>query len=313
MNHFIFYVDNDRGYTILNIEHLKLFLRVAATNNISLAGQALGLSAAVASNHISKLEENLKVRLVHRTTRKVSLTEEGKAFLPYAEDVIASVASAQAALGFEDNVLQGTLRLTAPASFGRMHLIPALTDFLAQHPGLNINLKLSDSIVDLVEGGFDIAIRNSQLKDSSLIARKLATDSRIVCASPDYLAKHGVPVSPQDLKNHQCISLTGLDHWNFAGENGEMVIKAKGNLSADNGEAIRDACVNGLGITVCSKWIAYQQLQDNKLIPVLTDYPLASDTAIWAIYPSSLQVAPKIRAFIDYCKQYFVENAYWEQ
>lgn len=313
MNHFIFYIDNDGGQTYMNIEHLKLFIRVAATNNISSAGHALGLSAAVASNHMNKLEENLKVRLVHRTTRKVSLTEEGKVFLPYAEDVIASVTSAQAALGLEDNVLHGTLRLTAPASFGRMHLIPALTGFLAQHPGLNINLKLSDSIVDLVEGGFDIAIRNSQLKDSSLIARKLAADSRIVCASPAYLTKYGEPHSPQDLKNHQCITLTGLEHWIFAGENGELVVKPKGNLSADNGEAIRDACVNGVGITVCSKWIAYQQLQENKLIPVLRNYPLATDTAIWAIYPSARQVAPKIRAFIDYCKQYFGETPYWEE
>jgi len=297
----------------MNIEHLKLFLRVAATNNISLAGQALGLSAAVASNHMNKLEESLQVRLVHRTTRKVSLTEEGKAFLPYAEDVIASVVSAHAALGFEANALQGTLRLTAPASFGRMHLIPALTGFIELHPSLNINLKLSDSIVDLVEGGFDIAIRNSKLKDSSLIARKLTSDSRILCASPDYLAKYGMPSSPEDLKDHQCLTLMGLDHWTFKGENGDMTIKAKGSLSADNGEAIRDACVNGLGITVCSKWIAFKQLQDKKLIEILEDYPLITETAIWAIYPSSRQVAPKIRAFIDYCKQYFGEIPDWEK
>jgi DNA-binding transcriptional LysR family regulator len=298
---------------LMNIEHLKLFLRVAATNNISTAGQALNLSAAVASNHINKLEESLKVRLVHRTTRKVSLTEEGKAFLPYAEDVIASVQSAQASLGFETNALQGTLRLTAPASFGRMHLIPALTEFMKQHPALKIQLTLSDAIVDLIEGGFDIAIRNSKLKDSSLIARKLASDSRILCASPEYLEKYGFPMTPDDLKDHHCLTLMGLDHWLFKGKNGDIAVKAKGNLSADNGEAIRDACVNGLGITICSKWIAYQEFKENKLIPVLEDYPLVSDTAIWALYPSSRQVAPKIRAFIDYCKVYFGEIPHWEK
>ncbi len=299
------------GWSKLNIEHLKLFVRIANTNNISAAGEALGLSAAVASNHINKLEASLKVRLIHRTTRKVSLTEEGKAFLPYAEDVIASVLSAQASLGNEANILQGRLRVSAPASFGKIHLIPALTAFLKAHPQLIIDLKLSDSIVDLVEGGFDIAIRNSKLKDSSLIARKLTNDQRIICASPDYLQKHGVPTHPEQLKQHQCLTLTGLDHWVFDDKGKEFNIKVKGNLSADNGEAIRDACINGLGITVCSKWIAHQQLSDGTLVEILRDYPLTSDTSIWAIYPSSRQVAPKVRVFIDYCKEHFQKNSNW--
>ncbi|RBW45707.1 LysR family transcriptional regulator [Psychromonas sp. B3M02] len=296
----------------MNIEHLKLFVRIANTNNISSAGEALGLSAAVASNHINKLEDNLKVRLIHRTTRKVSLTEEGKAFLPYAEDVIASVLSAKASLSNEANILQGRLRISAPASFGKIHLIPALTEFLKNNPALTIDLKLSDSIVDLVEGGFDIAIRNSKLKDSSLIARKLTSDQRIICAAPSYIKENGEPQHPNDLKQHQCLTLTGLDHWVFDDHGSELNIKAKGNLSADNGEAIRDACINGLGVTICSKWIAHQQIADGSLIQVLKDYPLLSDTSIWAIYPSSRQVAPKVRAFIDYCKQHFENNNAWE-
>ena len=297
----------------MNIEHLKLFIRIASTHNISLAGEDLGLSAAVASNHINKLEDFLKVRLIHRTTRKVSLTEEGNAFLPYAEDVIASVASAQASLTNESNILQGRLRVSAPASFGKMHLIPALTDFLKMHPQLNIDLKLSDTIVDLVEGGFDIAIRNSKLKDSTLIARKLLDDHRIICASPDYLRINGEPKHPNELKQHQCITLTGLDHWIFNDEGSELNIKAKGNLSADNGEAIRDACINGLGVTICSKWIAHEQLSDGTLVEILKSYPLSTDTSIWAIYPSSRQVAPKVRTFIDYCKQHFEKNINWKQ
>lgn len=297
----------------MNIEHLKLFIRIASTHNISLAGEDLGLSAAVASNHINKLEDFLKVRLIHRTTRKVSLTEEGNAFLPYAEDVIASVASAQASLTNESNILQGRLRVSAPASFGKMHLIPALTDFLKMHPQLNIDLKLSDTIVDLVEGGFDIAIRNSKLKDSTLIARKLLDDHRIICASPDYLRINGEPKHPNELKQHQCITLTGLDHWIFNDEGSELNIKAKGNLSADNGEAIRDACINGLGVTICSKWIAHEQLSDGTLVEILKSYPLSTDTSIWAIYLSSRQVAPKVRTFIDYCKQHFEKNINWKQ
>lgn len=296
----------------MNIEHLKLFIRIATTHNISLAGSELRLSPAVASAHINKLEDGLGVRLIHRTTRKVSLTEEGKAFLPYAEDVISSVEAARTSVGAGNYLPIGTLRVAAPASFGRMHILPALTDFLALYPDLNVDLKLSDTIVDLVEGGFDIAIRNSQLKDSSLIARKLARDTRILCASPDYLKKNPAPVTPQDLHSHQCITLMGLDDWAFQTPKGQVHIKAKGNFRTDNGEAVRDACINGLGITINSRWSIYNHLKNGELVQILEDYPLISHTDIWAVYPSSRLLAPKVRAFIDYFTEHFGDNPYWE-
>jgi DNA-binding transcriptional LysR family regulator len=218
----------------MNIEHLKLFVRLAITNNISLAGRELRLSPAVASAHISKLEEELGVRLVHRTTRKVSLTEEGLTFLPHAEEVLSSLEAARASVGAGDTLPKGNLRVTAPSSFGRMHLVPALKDFLSRYPDLSIDLHLSDSIVDLVEGGFDIAIRNADLKNSTLIARKLASDNRIVCASPDYLAKFGEPDSPQDLGDHLCINLMGLENRVFETPGGQLNIKTKGRFRTDN-------------------------------------------------------------------------------
>lgn len=297
----------------MNIEHLKLFVRLASTHNISLAGQELGLSPAVASSHIGKLEAGLGVRLVHRTTRKVSLTEEGVAFLPHAEDVLASVESARASVGAGSTNPSGTLRVAAPASFGRMHLIPALTDFLPRYPGLKVDFRLSDTIVDLVEGGFDIAIRNSELKDSTLIARKLASDHRIICASPDYLAKHGEPDSPHDLQQHTCINLMGLENWVFDTPNGQLNIKTTGSLRTDNGEAVRDACVDGLGIALNSTWSVYEHLRRGELVQILKSYPLVSDTAIWAVYPSSRLLAPKVRAFIDYFSEYYGSPPYWEQ
>lgn len=156
----------------MNIDHLKLFVRLASTNNISVAGRELALSPAVSSAYISKLEACLGVRLVHRTTRKVSLTEEGKAFLPYAEDVLVSVEAAYSSVGAGANAPRGILRVTAPASFGRMHLMPALKGFMDEYPDVKLDFRFSDSIVDLIEGGFDIAIRNAELKDSSLIAKK---------------------------------------------------------------------------------------------------------------------------------------------
>lgn len=297
----------------MNIEHLKLFVRLAATHNISQAGQELGLSPAVASAHISKLEEGLGIRLVHRTTRKVSLTEEGQAFLPHAEEVLASVEAARASVGVGEILPKGTLRVTAPASFGRMHLMPALKGFLLQYPDLSIDLRLTDTIVDLVEGGFDIAIRNAELKDSTLIARKLASDKRIICASPEYLSKFGEPATPDDLHDHQCINIIGLESWSFDTPDGPVNIKTKAKFRTDHGEAVRDACVNGIGIAMNATWSVYQHLQRGELVQILKDYPMVSDAAIWAVYPSSRLVAPKVRAFIDYFAEYYGNPPYWDE
>jgi len=297
----------------MKIDHLKLFVRIAATGNISLAGKELGLSPAVSSAHVNKLEQSLGVRLVHRTTRKVSLTEEGIAFLPHAEEVLSSVEVAQASIGSGSISPQGTLRVTAPASFGRMHVIPALGGFLQEYPQLNVDLRLSDTIRDLVEGGFDIALRNSSLNDSTLVARRLARDTRVICAAPGYLEKYGEPQTPSELKNHKCIELIGLQNWIFETPKGLQSIKIKGPLRIDNGEAVRDASVDGLGITMCSTWCAFEKLRSGELVQILKKYPLKSDAEIWAVYPSMRLLAPKVRVFIDYFIQYFGETPYWDQ
>lgn len=297
----------------MNNDHIALFVRIANTNNISLAGRELNLSPAVASAYISKLEDSLGVRLIHRTTRKVSLTEEGEAFLPHAEEVLATLETARASVGAGSLVPQGTLRITAPASFGRMHIVPALKSFTQKYPDLTIDCRFSDAIVDLVEGGFDIAIRDAALKDSNLIARKLATDSRIVCASPEYIAKNGLPKTPQDLVNHHTINLAGVESWAFKAEQNTLNIKTKGALRFDNGEAVRDACAMGLGVTISSNWCSYEHLNDGRLVEILKDYPLVANTAIWAVYPSNRLLAPKVRAFIDHFIEYFGETPYWEK
>lgn len=296
----------------MNIDHLKLFVRLGATQNISLAGRELGLSPAVASSYISKLEAGLGVRLVHRTTRKVSLTAEGVAFLPHAEEVLASIEAARASVGAGSNLPTGTLRVTAPASFGQMHILPAVKPFLAQYPDLTLDLRLTDTIVNLVEGGFDIAIRNAALNDSTFVARQLATDSRILTASPEYLASFGEPQTPQELASHQCIILTGLENWAFETDKGVSSIRVDGRFRTDNGTAVREACMAGLGIALNSTWSVFEQLQRGKLVQVLADYPLVSDTAIWAVYPSSRLLAPKVRAFIDFFASHFGHPPYWD-
>ena len=307
-NQYLCIVDNAH----MNIEHLKLFVRIASTKNISKAGNELGLSPAVSSTYINKLEDALGVKLIHRTTRKVSLTEEGQAFLPHAEEALASIEIARASVGAGSITPQGTLRVTAPASFGRMHIIPAMKKFKELYPKLNVDLRLSDSIIDMVEGGFDIAIRNASLNDSNLVARKLSDDHRIICASPEYISQYGEPKDPDDLLNHLCINLIGIDSWLFQTPQGQKKIKAPSALRVDNGEAIRDLCVAGAGITICSTWCAYQELQEGKLVQILKDYPLVSNTAIWVVYPSSRLLAPKVRSFIDYFTGYFGASPYWE-
>lgn len=296
----------------MKLEHLKLFVRVAAKNNISLAGRELGLSAAVSSSHINKLEESLGVRLIHRTTRSVSLTEEGIDFLPHAKEVLDSVELAQASIGTGSLSPQGTLRIAAPASFGRMHIVPFLKDFMALYPSLTLDLRLNDSIIDMVEGGFDIAIRNSSLNDSSLVARKIASDSRIICASPAFIEQFGEPDIFDDLKNFKCVGLMGTDELVFDVVEGLQTIKPEYIARMDNGEAVRDACITGMGIAMCSVWCAYKQLRSGELVQILKNQPLASNTDIWAVYPSSRLLAPKVRAFIDYFIEQFGDYPYWE-
>ncbi|MBU2985643.1 LysR family transcriptional regulator [Saccharophagus degradans] len=297
----------------MNLDHVRLFIRIAALNNISIAGKELGLSPAVSSAHIGKLEADLGVRLIHRTTRRVSLTEEGKAFQPHALELVDSAEMARASVGAGLINPQGKLRVAAPASLGRLHLIPALTNFLKKYPDLQVDIYLNDSVTDMVEGGFDIAIRDAELHDSSLIARKLAPVTRVLCASPSYLLKQGEPKTPEDLINHCCVNLVGLETWNFDSPSGPISIKTHNKLRTDNGEAARDAAVNGLGITLCSTWCCYKEIQHGDLVLVLENYKLISKTAIWAVYPSSRLLAPKVRAFIDYFAEYFSESDYWDK
>ncbi len=296
----------------MNVDHLKLFVRVAATQNISMAGSELGLSPAVSSAHIGKLEAALGVRLIHRTSRRVSLTQDGQAFLPHAQDVLDSVEMARAAVGVGSASPQGHLRVAVSASFGRMHLIPAMGEFLALYPDLRVDVHLSDRMVDMVEGGFDVAVRDARLQDSTLIARRLAPVRRIVCAAPSYLANQGEPETPQALVDHQCISMLGLESWLFETPEGRVAISTKNRLRVDNGEASRDACINGLGITLCSTWCCYEAVKQGQLVQILKGYPLVSETDIWAVYPSSRLLAPKVRAFIDYFVGLFGDTPYWE-
>lgn len=292
----------------MKIEHLQLFTRVASTQNISRAGQELGLSAAVASTQLKKLEAQLGVRLIHRTTRQVSLTEEGQIFLPHAIEVLERLEHARAAVGVGSLSPQGKLRVTASASFGRLHILPLVSTFLTQYPDIALDLCLSDRLVDLVEGGFDVAIRDTALKDSAYVARKLCPVKRIVCASPAYLERYGQPMTPEELLDHQCVTLMGLETWSFRTPQGLKHVAVQGRFRTDNGEAARDACLQGVGLTLSSTWACVEALQTGRLVEVLSDFPLAVETALWAVYPSARLMPPKVRAFVDFLRQAYAHQ-----
>ena len=199
---------------------MALFARVVTAGGLSAAARELGLSPAVVSKRLARLEDRLGARLLHRTTRRISLTDEGAGYFERAQRILAEIEEAEAAVSRADLEPRGTLRVTVPASFGRLHVAPAFPEFLARYPRLRLVVTFTDAVVDIVEGGYDLAVRVAELKDSSLIARKLAPNRRVICAAPAYLERHGVPATPNDLTRHNCLIHTALGPWTLIGPDG---------------------------------------------------------------------------------------------
>lgn len=298
----------------MDVDDLNLFVRIAQLRSISAAARDLGLSPAGASARLAALERSLGTRLLHRTTRQATLTEDGIAFLPHAEHVVLAAQSARAALGREQAAPRGTLRVAAPASFARLHIVPGLPDFVGRYPELALDLRISDGIVDLVEGAFDVAVRYADLGDSSFVARRLAPDRQVLVASPDYLARHGRPSTPDALAEHACLVVGPLDLWTFRGRDGTQIERRLvPRMRINDGTAVRDVAAAGLGIALMATWCAADELRSGALVPILPDYPLVSTQALWALYPSSRELAPKVRVFIDWLVERFGEQPYWDR
>ncbi|MEX0277818.1 MAG: LysR substrate-binding domain-containing protein, partial [Ruegeria sp.] len=260
----------------LDTDSLRLFVRAAEMLNISAAGRTLGMAPAVSSAKLAKLEQNLGSELLHRTTRKVSLSVEGADFLPFAREIIAQEEAALTALGKQTATIKGTLRFAAPSSFAQLYLAPILPKFLDQHPNLTLDLRLSDVQFDLIEGSYDLALRNAPLVDTSLKGRKLANDRRILCAAPHYLDRYGSPKTPDDLKNHHLIAFQNHQSRPLAGPAGENAIfdpaSAKGQLIIDDGQSQVCATLAGAGISLNALWSVHGQLKSGRLIRVLPNF-----------------------------------------
>lgn len=284
---------------------IRLFVLAADMLNISAAGRRLGLAPSVSSARLSKLEVQLGADLFHRSTRKVALSIEGTEFLPFAKEIIAQEDAAFAALGKGNSNVSGTLRFAASSTFSQLFIVPILPEFLDRYPDVNVELKLSDMQVSLIEGGFDLALRNYAAEDSSLIGRRLASDTRVLCASPNYLEKHGTPQSPEELVNHQLLTFVHSKPRKLTSTADKRGCtfpppSGKSRVICDDGASMRIAAKSGVGICMSSIWNIDAELKDGSLVRVLPDYQIDDQAAIWLVYPKSNVLTAKVRVFIDY-------------
>ncbi|MFS8977341.1 LysR family transcriptional regulator [Cupriavidus necator] len=299
------------------IGDIGLFLRVLDLGSISAAARSLDLSVAVASQRLQRLERDLGVRLLHRTTRRLHATPEGAVLAEQGRALVDDLEALSTSLRQAGTGVSGTLRITTSSSFGRLYVSPLLPEFLTQHPGLSVSVNLTDNVLDLVSAGFDLAIRIGALDDSTLVARRLANNRRVLCAAPDYLRRRGTPQAPQDLARHDCLVLVGSqgrqDVWRLGdGAGGEIAMRVRGRIEANTGELLSDAALAGFGIALHSTWHVGADLRAGRLVQVLPDYPLA-DTGIYAVMPQRRLVPPRVRAFVDFLAGRFGENPPWEQ
>lgn len=256
------------------------------------------------------LEKTVGFRLFNRTTRAVSLTTDGAEFLPYAQQSLETLESGLSVVRGESAEVAGLIRMTMPGSFGRMHVIPLLHEFHDRYPLVTLDLRLSDEVLAVVEGAYDLIIRNAPLRDSTVVARKLAPDRRLLVASPDYLQRYGSPSTPEELEAHRCVVLLDTNRWKF--ETAQVVAVPR-SFTANDGEATRAMIENGLGIGISSLWNAGPSLDSGRLVEILRDFPLITESAIWALYPSKRLVPPRVRAMIDFLVDRFSPVPPWER
>ncbi len=292
---------------------LRIFERIVAGGSLSSAARELGLSLAVVSKRLAAMERRLDVRLLNRSTRRLSLTEEGALFHEHCLRVLAAVDEAEATLlGRHDRVV-GTLRVAAPNSLGRRQLVPLLARFARAHPGLHVQLSLSDGVVDLVQGGFDLAVRYGVLADSRLIARELAPNRRVLCASPEYAARRGLPQRLAELARHECILIgqAPVAEWRFGRGRNETAVRVQGSFVCDDGEAAHALALQGVGIALKSIWDVGDDLQAGRLLQVLPRHAIAA-APLHAVYLHGRHLAPRVRLFVDFLAGQLREAWRWD-
>ena len=298
-----------------SLYEMSVFSRVVAAGSLSAAARDLGVSTAVVSRRLAALEARLGVRLVNRTTRRLALTDEGASYHEACARILGEIEDADAAAAAKRVEPQGLLKVALPASFGHKHIAPLIPPFAARYPKVQLAFSLSDRTVNVIEEGYDLAIRIGELEDSSLAARKLAPNRRVVCASPEYLKRHPSPHTPADLQRHNCLTTNDLQmNWEYKGPDGKRgVVRVSGLYACDNWEVLREWAMAGLGVALKSTWDVRRQLEDGSLVPLLPGYDFGTDVAIYAVYPHRRYLPAKTRVFIDYLAESFGPEPYWDQ
>lgn len=286
----------------MNLEDVSLFLVITETSSLTQAAQRQGISAMAVSRRLAALEHELGTRLLQRTTRSVSLTQEGTEFLPYARALIDTETGARALFSPTMQGAVGLLRVTAPSGFGRRNILPLVSGLLADNPKLSIDLQLSEDVVDIVGRGIDVAIRIAPLKDSTLIARKIADNPRVICASPDYLQTKGRPQCIEDLIHHHCLKLTNVPQWIFEREGEVIRTSVNGRFSSDNVEGIREMCVQGLGIAQLTRWDVMKEIRNGALVEIELSDARPQALSIWAVLPTTRYLPLRVSTFIEKLK-----------
>jgi DNA-binding transcriptional LysR family regulator len=293
---------------------IKAFTKVVQHGGFAAAARELRLSRSAVSKYVMELEQDLGVQLFARTTRSVTPTENGQAYYERCAAILAGLEEADLAVTRLQSEPRGLLRVNAPMSFGTLHLGRAIADFMERYPQLQIQLVLSDQLIDPVQEGFDVTLRIADLPSSSLIARRIAPALRVVCAAPSYLQRRGTPKHPNDLRSHDCLTYGHLatgNQWKLSGADGDHWIHIPWTLCTNNAEVLRDAAVRGRGIALLPTFIAGAELQTGSLCTVLADYKVP-EIAVYAIYPETRHLSVKVRLFIDFLVERFGGRPYWD-
>jgi len=305
-----------RRHDLDRVSDMLVLVRAVEGGSLSAAGRSLGITPAVASKRILRLEDRLGVHLLHRTSRHLSLTEAGRAYHTWSLHILEALEQAEAAAIEGLAKARSHFRVTATVAFGRKHVAPALAEFAEQHPDITVELALTDSVLDLVENRIDMAIRIGVEENSNLIARRLTPNRRLVCASPDYLARHPAPAAPNDLVQHNCLVLDRpnerQDVWSFGTPSGPVTVRVSGSLQSNSGEVLHDWALAGRGLVWKSRWDVSDDLRTGRLVEVLNAFP-SSDRDIYAIYVDRKLLSVVARAFLDFMVRRFSQEPYWER
>ena len=298
-----------------HLAEMAVFARVAEARSFTAAARELGMTKSAVSKQVARLEAHLGLRLLNRSTRRLSLTEAGAAFLGGCQQMVAEAEQAEQAVSFLAAAPRGTLSLNAPVSFGTLHILPGLAEFLAAYPELRVEVTLNDRVVDLVEEGFDAAVRIRKLEDSALVARRLATSRRVLAAAPDYLRRHPAPARLEDLAAHDCLIYAYQREgplWRLEGPEGPREVKVSGRLQVNNGDALMAAAIGGAGIAYLPTFLCGDALREGRLARVLPDWCDREDS-ISVIYPQGRNLLPKVRVFVDFMAERCAGTPYWDR